>query len=92
MYLSPFAIIKYIRDSIDVIAKIRADEMLVDYKTDLKENLAECYEILLQKSEDSVRHHIAVENKLKIEYEILNDKFTEVENENKKLKSYIKSL
>ena len=92
MYLSPFAIIKYIRDSIDVIAKIRADEMLVDYKTDLKENLAECYEILLQKSEDSVRHHIAVENKLKIEYEILNDKFTEVENENKKLKSDIKSL
>ena len=76
-------IIEYIKSTIDVIASIKFDEKINEYKNYLNEdkNAASEYETLLQKLEDTIRQHISYEHQFKIEYEKLLNKAEEIEDE-----------
>jgi len=76
-------IIEYIKSTIDVIASIKFDEKINEYKNYLNEdkNTASEYETLLQKLEATIRQHISYEHQFKIEYEKLLSKAEEIENE-----------
>ena len=76
-------IIEYIKSTIDVIASIKFDDKINEYKNYLNEdkNAASDYETLLQKLEATIRQHISYEHQFKIEYEKLLSKAEEIENE-----------
>ena len=76
-------IIEYIKSTIDVIASIKFDDKINEYKNYLNEdkNAASEYETLLQKLEATIRQHISYEHQFKIEYEKLLSKAEEIENE-----------
>ena len=76
-------IIEYIKSNIDVIASIKFDDKINEYKNYLNEdiNAASEYETLLQKLEATIRQHISYEHQFKIEYEKLLSKAEEIENE-----------
>ena len=76
-------IIEYIKSNIDVIASIKFDDKIDEYKNYLNEdkNAASEYETLLQKLEATIRQHISYEHQFKIEYEKLLSKAEEIENE-----------
>jgi hypothetical protein len=60
---------------------------LAKYKKEKNANISEDYESLLIKEEASLRQHIALENKFKLDYEILNEKINSLETENNLLKN-----
>jgi len=76
-------IIEYIKSTIDVIASIKFDDKINEYKNYLNEdkNAVSDYETLLQKLEATIRQHISYEHQFKIEYEKLLSKAEEIENE-----------
>lgn len=76
-------IIEYIKSTIDVIASIKFDAKINDFKNHLNEdkNAASEYETLLQKLEATIRQHISYEHQFKIEYEKLLNNAEEIENE-----------
>ena len=63
---------------------------MAKYKKEKNGNIHEDYEALLIKEEASLRQHIALENKLKLDYETLTEKINNLEVENNKLKNQIK--
>ena len=84
-------IIEYIKSTIDVIASIKYEEKINEYKNYLNEdkNAATDYETLLQKLEESIRQHISYEHQFKIEYEKLLNKAEEIDLEKKMLTKQI---
>ena len=88
--LSSLDLINYIKSTIDIISTLKYEEIIAKNKKDKNENMAEDYESLLVKEEASIRQHIALENKLKLEYEILNERINSLETENNILKIKIK--
>ena len=82
-------IINYIKDTIDIISTLKVDEILSKYKKGKNVNTPEDFEGLLRKEEASLRQHIALENKLKLDYETLNEKINSLEAENNILKKQI---
>ena len=89
MNISTLDIIDYIKNTIDIISTLKVDEILAKYKKGKNANIPEDYEALLIKEEASLRQHIALENKLKIDYEILTEKINCLESENNLLKNKI---
>ena len=83
-------LINYIKNTIDILSTLKVDEILAKYKKGSNANIPEDYEALLVKEEASLRQHIALENKLKLDYETLNEKINNLEAENNKLKIQIK--
>ena len=82
-------IIEYITSTIDVIASIKFDEKINEYKNYLNEdkNAASEYETLLQKLEATIRQHISYEHQFKIEYEkLLNKARYQIKKKNIKIK------
>ena len=82
-------IINYIKDTIDIISTLKVDEILSKYKKGKSVNTPEDFEGLLRKEEASLRQHIALENKLKLDYETLHEKINSLEAENSILKKQI---
>ena len=83
-------IINYIKNTIDIISTLKVDEILSKYKKGKNANVPEDYEALLVKEEASLRQHIALENKLKLDYETLTERINNLETENNILKKQIK--
>jgi len=63
---------------------------MAKYKKSKNADIPEDYESLLIKEEASLRQHIALENKLKLDYEIMTEKINSLETENNLLKNKIK--
>lgn len=81
-------IIKYIRDSLRIIIQILAKEEFDKYKAEnekgnkeIRENIAEDYETLLRKEEAEIRQHISIEHQFKINFEILAEKMSKLEDD-----------
>ena len=89
MNISTLDIINYIKNTIDIISTLKADEILKKHKKVKNTNIPEDYEALLIKEEASLRQHIALENKLKLDYEILTEKINTLDTENNILKNKI---
>ena len=83
--ISLLTIVKYIKDSIDVLVSFKVEDLLDEYKSNKNENAASDYETLLQKEEAAIRQHISYEHQIKIEYEKLLEKLEVMELENKLL-------
>ena len=83
--ISFLTIVKYIKDSIDVLVSFKVEDLLDEYKSNKNENAASDYETLLQKEEAAIRQHISYEHQIKIEYEKLLEKLEVMELENKLL-------
>ena len=83
------SLIKYIKDSIETLVQILAEEKINEYN-DKKENTPQEYEILLIKLEKEIRGHIQTENQVKLYAETLQNSIEELENENKMLKEKLK--
>ena len=64
------SLIKYIKDSIETLVQILAEEKINEYN-DKKENTPQEYEILLIKLEKEIRGHIQTENQVKLYAETL---------------------
>ena len=79
-------LINYIRKSLQIIIKIKAEEELDKYieenENKLNENAAEDYETLLRKEEAEIRSHISIEHQFKIHLDNFADKICELENDN----------
>ena len=87
--ISTLDIINYIKNTIDIISTLKVDEILSKYKKGKNVNIPEDYEALLVKEEASLRQHIALENKLKLDYETLTERINSLETENDILKKQI---
>ena len=83
--ISLLDIVKYIKNSIDIIVQFKTEDLIDDYKSNKNENAASDYESLLQKEESAIRQHISYEHQIKIEYEKLLEKIEIYELENKLL-------
>ena len=90
--ISLLDIVKYIKNSIDVIVNFKVEDLMDEYKSKKDDNAAEDYEILLQKEEAAIRQHISYEHEMKIEYEKLLEKIEIMELENKLLVFQIVSI
>ena len=90
MSISSLDIINYIKNTIDILSTLKVDEILSKYKKGKNVNIPEDYEALLIKEEASLRQHIALENKLKLDYETLTERINNLETENNILKKQIK--
>lgn len=90
MCISSLDLINYIKSTINILSTLKEEEK--KQKNDKKkiENISEDYESLLIKEEAAIRQHIALENKLKLEYEIMSEKINSLETENELLKAKIK--
>ena len=85
------SLIKYIRDSIETLVQVLAEEKMQEYNHK-RENKPQEYETLLIKLEKEIRNHIQTENQVKLYAETLQNNLEEIENENKLLKEKIKNL
>ena len=90
MKISSLDIINYIKNTIDIISALKVDEILTKSNKEKNINIPEDYEALLIKEEASLRQHIALENKLKLDYETLTKRINSLETENNILKKQIK--
>ena len=81
-------IINYIRESLQIIIKIKVKEEIDKYIEDQEnnknenENAAEDYETLLRKEESEIRSHISIEHQFKLHLDNLTEKVCELENDN----------
>ena len=83
--ISLLDIVKYVKNSIDILVTFKVEDLLDDYKSNKNENAATDYETLLQKEEAAIRQHISYEHQIKIEYEKILEKLEVMELENKLL-------
>ena len=90
MCISSLDLINYIKNTINIISSLKEEEKKSKNEKDKNENISEDYESLLIKEEAAIRQHIALENKLKLEYEIMSEKINSLEMENELLKVKIK--
>ena len=90
MCISSLDLINYIKNTINIISTLKEEEKKSKKEKDNNENISEDYESLLIKEEAAIRQHIALENKLKLEYEIMSEKINSLEMENELLKEKIK--
>ena len=90
MCISSLDLINYIKNTINIISSLKEEEKKSKKEKDKNENISEDYESLLIKEEAAIRQHIALENKLKLEYEIMSEKINSLEMENELLKVKIK--
>jgi hypothetical protein len=90
--ISLLDIVRYIKNSIDVIVTLKIEEKQNEYKSKKNENAATDYETLLQKEEAAIRQHISYEHQIKIEYEKLLEKLEVMDLENKLLLYQIVSI
>ena len=75
-------IIKYIKDSFDIIVSIKLDNVIKKQNDHSKiENTMEDYENLLRKEEATIRQHISIEQQMKLHLEKLLEKLEKSENE-----------
>ena len=76
-------LIEYIKSSIDIIMKMNIKYEKKD-ENDFKNNYYdEDYESLLRREEAWIRKHIGIENQLKLDYNLLLEKYKECEKDNK---------
>jgi len=79
-------IINYIRESLQIIIKIKVkeeiDKYIEDYENNKNEKAAEDYETLLRKEESEIRSHISIEHQFKLHLDNLTEKVCELENDN----------
>jgi len=79
-------IINYIRESLQIIIKIKVkeeiDKYIEDQENNKNENAAEDYETLLRKEESEIRSHISIEHQFKLHLDNLTEKVCELENDN----------
>ena len=81
-------IINYIKTSLLIIINIKLNEELEKRKDKnmkkkiLEENAAEDYETLLRKEEAEIRQHISIEHQFKLHSEYLEQRITELEDNN----------
>ena len=79
-------IINYIRESLQIIIKIKIkeeiDKYIEDQENNKNENAAEDYETLLRKEESEIRSHISIEHQFKLHLDNLTEKVCELENDN----------
>ena len=84
--ISMLDLINYIRESLQIIIKIKAEEEIDKYieenENKINENAAEDYEALLRKEEAEIRSHISIEHQFKIYLDNFSDKICELENDN----------
>ena len=84
--ISMLDLINYIRESLQIIIKIKAEEEIDKYieenENKINENAAEDYEALLRKEEAEIRSHISIEHQFKIHLDNFADKICELENDN----------
>lgn len=85
--ISILDIIKYIKESLFILVKLKAQEEIDKYKNESQNNLenenaAEDYETLLRKEEAEIRQHISIEHQFKLNIENLAEKLYELENDN----------
>ena len=85
-------LINYINTSIDILCTLKVDEIMEKYKRKKNENIAEEYEDLLVKEEATIRKHLAVGNRLKLENESLKAKIKIIEEEQKKYEENINKI
>ena len=90
--ISLLDIVRYIKNSIDVIVTLKIEEKQNEYKSKKNENAATDYETLLQKEEAAIRQHISYEHQIKIEYEKLLEKLEVMDLENNLLLYQIVSI
>lgn len=81
MCISSLDLINYIKNTINIISTLKEEEKKSKKEKDNNENISEDYESLLIKEEAAIRQHIALENKLKLEYEIMSEKINSLEME-----------
>ena len=89
-YISSLDLINYIKSTINILSILKEEEKKTKNEINKNENISEDYESLLIKEEAAIRQHIALENKLKLEYEIMTEKINSLEMENELLKEKIK--
>ena len=83
--LSPSTLLSYIKNNIDTYVSLKLSLLLnsqKEYEKLTKLNVAEDYETLLRKEENSIRQHISIEHQLKLYGEKLIDKLEDLEKEN----------
>ena len=80
--LDEISIIKYIKDSIDIVISMIVEKKVNDYNNKLlNENTQQDYESILIKYEKDIRSHIKTEHQLKLYVESLQNNIEELEKE-----------
>ena len=92
MLISSLDLINYIKNTINILLTLKEEEKIQKKENKKNEDISEDYESLLIKEEAAIRQHIALENKLKLEYEIMSEKINSLEMENELLKIKVKKL
>ena len=88
--LDEMALIKYIKDSIDISISKLAEKKANEYKSKMiKENGNQDYESLLIKYEKDIRGHIRIEHQLKLYADSLQNNIEELEKEKEELNDII---
>ena len=84
--MSPFVILEYIKNSIDILINLKVEKKLESEKNanennaSLEDNQNE-YEVLLRKLESDIRTHIKIEHQLKLYSEGLQQRIEDLEKE-----------
>ena len=84
--LSPSTLLSYIKNNIDTYVSLKLSLLLnsqKEYEKLTKLNVAEDYETLLRKEENSIRQHISIEHQLKLYCDKIECKNEELEKEKK---------
>ena len=92
MSISSLDLINYIKNTFNILLTLKEEEKVQKKENNKNEDISEDYESLLIKEEAAIRQHIALENKLKLEYEIMSEKINSLEMENELLKIKVKKL
>ena len=92
---SILTLIEYISSIYDISLTMKIDEEVKNYinSTNLKDlNNFNDYELLLRKLENDIRHHISIENQIKLYGEKITIKLEELEKDNEILSNKIKQI
>ena len=78
-------LIEYIKSSFDIAVQMKAEKKFLELKNNLNiydENYFNDYETLLRKEESEIRSHISIEHQFKLHSEYLEQRITELEDNN----------